>query len=208
MVDFLRAVPSFALAAFLIALIPGQGMAMVLRQALIGGRAYAYVSVLGNSTGLIVWGVASAVGLSAIFAESESAYLILKFIGVGYLLFLSAQTFWSLRNGGSKFGANLKNETKHRSAYLTGLTTNLTNVKATVFAVAVLPGFIPAEVDLRIGIIAMAGVWAVISASTYAVIVLAAHSASELLSSESARRRLTLVSAFGIAAMAVGLIFT
>lgn len=208
MFEFMQAVPSFALAAFLIALIPGQGMAMVLRQTMVGGRAVAFVSVLGNSSGLIVWGLGSAFGLSAIFVESEFAYSVLKFVGVGYLSFISIQTFLSLRNKSVPFSASGDVSPSLKSAYRVGLITNLTNPKAAVFALAILPGFIPKTVSVLNGIIGMSLVWAVVSFTTYAGVILTIHYSSELLSSEKARRRLTLLSAIGIAGMAIGLVFT
>ena len=203
--EILQAIPSFALAAFLIALIPGQGMAMVLRQTLVGGQRTALVSVLGNSSGLLVWGAASAVGLSAIFATSPAAYNALKFAGVAYLLFIAVQTAWSLRSGGSHFADAVAFAQSHTAAYRTGLITNLTNAKAAVFAVAILPRFVPAQSSVSIGVMVMAAVWAIVSGSTYFIIIAAIDKTSHLLDSDSARRKLTLISAIGITAMAVGL---
>ena len=64
---FLQALPGFMGTAFLLAMVPGQGVAMILRQSILGGRNAAIWSVLGNSSGLIIWGTLSSVGLSAIF---------------------------------------------------------------------------------------------------------------------------------------------
>jgi threonine/homoserine/homoserine lactone efflux protein len=101
--SLLRIVPPFALAALVIAMVPGQGVAMVLRQTIVGGAHCAYTSVLGNSVGLLVWGTLSAVGLSQVFERSHLAFNILKFAGVAYLSFLSVQTLFELRHGAAKF---------------------------------------------------------------------------------------------------------
>ena len=50
MIDLLKAFPPFFLAALLLAIVPGQGVAMVLRQSIIGGKRPAFYSVLGNSS--------------------------------------------------------------------------------------------------------------------------------------------------------------
>lgn len=55
--------PVFALTALVLAMVPGQGAAMVLRQSILGGARCAYFSVIGHAVGLIVWGATSAVGL-------------------------------------------------------------------------------------------------------------------------------------------------
>ena len=96
--SILQAIPGFALTALFLAMVPGQGVAMILRQTIIGGSRCAYLSVLGNTTGLITWGALSSVGLSTVFAHSHLAFNLLKFTGVAYLSFLSIQTLFELRN--------------------------------------------------------------------------------------------------------------
>jgi len=71
-------------------MIPGQGVAMVLRQSIIGGPKAAFLSSLGNCLGILIWSVSSAIGLSAIFTRSDTAYSILKWSGVLFLTFISA----------------------------------------------------------------------------------------------------------------------
>ena len=70
--------PSFILATTLLVMVPGQGVAMVLRQSIIGGPRAALLSSIGNCVGIVTWSISSAIGLSTIFTESETAYLILK----------------------------------------------------------------------------------------------------------------------------------
>lgn len=209
--QLLTAIPGFALAALLIVLIPGQGMAMVLRQTLVGGQRVAFLTVAGNSTGVVIWGAASAIGLSAIFATSPTAYNILKYTGVVYLLWVAGQTLWSLRGGsGGHFAVSDEAAAaiRSKSAYRTGLITNLTNAKAAVFAVAFVPRFVPEGSSVAVGVFVLCCVWALVSASTYSVIIAAIDRTSHLLSSVVARRRLAMVSAIGITFMAVGLMLS
>jgi threonine/homoserine/homoserine lactone efflux protein len=137
--------PSFILATTLLVMIPGQGVAMVLRQSIIGGPKAAFLSSIGNCAGILIWTVSSAIGLSAIFTESETAYLILKWSGVVFLTFVSAQTFLSLRKEFGKFDLENHVESTNWGSFRLGLITNLTNAKAAVYAVAFIPAFIPKE---------------------------------------------------------------
>ncbi|MEI6249656.1 MAG: LysE family transporter, partial [Actinomycetes bacterium] len=73
-------------------MVPGQGTAMLLRQAMTGGLRAALLSSLGTCAGLLIWASASAVGLSAIFVASPLAYNALRWAGALYLAFLSIQT--------------------------------------------------------------------------------------------------------------------
>jgi hypothetical protein len=46
--DLLKVIPAFALTALLLAIVPGQGVAMDLRQSLVEGKRAALISVLGK----------------------------------------------------------------------------------------------------------------------------------------------------------------
>ena len=80
--------PSFILATTLLVMIPGQGVAMVLRQSIVGGPKAALLSSIGNCAGILIWSISSAIGLSAVFTDSETAYSILKWSGVLFLTFI------------------------------------------------------------------------------------------------------------------------
>jgi threonine/homoserine/homoserine lactone efflux protein len=96
--ELLSAVPAFALTTLLLVMVPGQGVAMVLRQSILGGSKAAFFSALGNCAGILTWAISSAIGLSAIFASSHTAYSILKWSGVLFLVVVSTQTLFTLKN--------------------------------------------------------------------------------------------------------------
>jgi threonine/homoserine/homoserine lactone efflux protein len=209
MSEFLQVLPAFALTVLVIVAVPGQGVAMVLRQSILSGKEAAFYSVFGNTTGLIIWGVLSSVGLSAIFQASPLAFNILKWAGVGYLTILSIQTLFQLRNQAGKFefesGERAK---KFGPAFRIGITTNLTNVKAAVFSVGLVPQFVPKEFNLGWGIFLLTCIWAVISMSWYSLMITIVDKSSKWIQKPQIRRALTAISAIGIAALAIGMAFT
>jgi len=207
MLQLLKVIPAFALTALLLAIVPGQGLAMILRQSIVGGRRAAFTSVAGNSSGLLVWGAASAVGLSQVFAHSQTAYNILKYAGVAFLTFLSAQTLWTLRHAYGKFDYDGSAKIGLGPAYRLGLLTNLTNVKAAVFAVAFIPQFVPRDFSLGWGIFILACVQASVSSSWYIFLVHIVDKASVQLAKPKVRRALTAFSAAGIMVLAATLLF-
>jgi len=208
MTSLLKVIPAFAATALLLAVVPGQGVAMVLRQSLVGGKSAARYSIIGNSTGLLIWGTLSAVGLSAIFAKSHTAFSVLKYAGVAFLTFLSLQTLWQLRKEFGKFDFDSGAKTSFGGAYRLGLITNLMNVKAAVFAVAFIPSFVPKHFSLGWGIFILACVQATVSTSWYMTLVAAVNKASVFLARPAVRRSLTAVSAIGIMFLAIALAFT
>lgn len=207
-IQLLQITPAFALTALLLAIVPGQGVAMVLSQSLIGGRRAAFSSVLGNSTGLLIWGAMSGIGLSAIFARSHFAFNALKYIGVLFLLALAVSTLLQLRKESGKFDIQLGAKTNRWAAYRLGLFTNLTNVKAAVFAVAFIPQFVPHKFSLGVGIFLLACVQASVSFTWYLFLILAVDRSSVFLARPKVRRILTGVSAAGIILLAVGLLLS
>ncbi len=208
LLGLLKVVPAFALTALLLAIVPGQGVAMVLRQSIVGGKRAAITSVLGNSSGLVVWGVASAIGLSEVFAHSRTAYNVLKYAGVAFLVFLSIQTLLTLRNEHGKFDIKGGAKLGLGPAFRLGLLTNLTNVKAAVFAVAFIPQFVPKDFSLGLGIFILACVQATVSTTWYVFLVSAVDRASVALAKPKVRRALTGLSAGGILFLAMTLLLT
>ena len=189
-------------------MVPGQGMAMAMRQTILGGTRTALWSIFGNSSGLVVWGAASAVGLSAIFRDSPLAYAILKWCGVAFLVWLALQTAWQLRNVSGKFEIDTSGpavNTSPLAAYRVGLFTNLTNVKAAVFAVAFLPAYVPAGTSIGVGVFILGCIWAAVSLSWYVLLIAGMSRASVWLAKPKVRRALTGVSAVGLLALAIGL---
>ncbi|MEI7541554.1 MAG: LysE family translocator [Actinomycetes bacterium] len=203
--SLLGVIPAFALTALLLAMVPGQGVAMILRQSLVGGSRAATYSVLGNSGGLIIWGAASAIGLSAIFARSPIAFSILKWAGVIFLVGLSIQTLWELRKESGKFEVSGKAKTSFLPALRLGLITNLTNVKAAVFAVAFIPQFVPKDFNLGWGIFILSCVQSATSMAWYFSLIAVVEKSSAVLSRPKVRRILTAISAGGILVLALGL---
>ena len=203
--NLVSVIPAFALTALLLAMVPGQGVAMILRQSLVGGSRAATYSVLGNSGGLVIWGAASAVGLSAIFARSPFAFSVLKWAGVIFLVGLSIQTLWELRKESGKFEVSGKAKTSFFSALRLGLITNLTNVKAAVFAVAFIPQFVPKDFNLGWGIFILSCVQSATSMTWYFSLIAVVEKSSAVLSRPKIRRILTAISAGGILILAIGL---
>jgi threonine/homoserine/homoserine lactone efflux protein len=198
-------IPAFVLATVLLVMVPGQGVAMVLRQSILGGSKAAFLSAIGNCVGILTWATSSAIGLSAIFAQSQTAYSILKWVGVSYLVFVSLQTLFALRHEFGKFDLESKSEVSNGASFRLGLITNLTNVKAAVYAVAFLPAFVPSNFSLAWGILIFGSIWAFISILWNIFLIWTVKKSSLYIQKPAVRRTLTAISALGIMGLAIGL---
>jgi threonine/homoserine/homoserine lactone efflux protein len=124
------------------------------------------------------------------------------------LTFLALQTLWSLRNEFGKFDYEGTAKTGVGAAFRLGLITNLTNVKAAVFAVAFIPQFVPKDFNLGWGIFLLSIVQALTSASWYAFLISMIGRATTVLARPKVRRGLTAFSALGILFLAATLLLT
>jgi len=187
-------------------MVPGQGTAMLLRQAMTGGVRSVLLSALGTCAGLLIWASASAIGLSAIFVASPLAYNALRWAGALYLAFLSIQTLIELRKRRPHFTVDSQGGRAGFLAFRLGLTTNLLNVKAAVFSVAFIPQFVPHGFPIVRGILTLGLVQAAVSFLWAAFLGTSISRATEMLASERARKILTLVSAIGFLILSLSLL--
>lgn len=172
--------------AGLLTLVPGIDTALVLRSSLTRSRAYAFSTAVGISTGAMVWGVAAAVGVSALLAASELAYRALTLAGAAYMVWLGASLLWKSRKGaapGTAAAAALSAPARDSlfKGWLTGAGTNLLNPKVGVFYIATIPQFIPAGTSpLLVGVV-LAGVHCVLTMAWFALLIFGTGYASRWL---------------------------
>jgi threonine/homoserine/homoserine lactone efflux protein len=168
-VDVTQALLSFAVVAGLLTLVPGVDTALVLRSAIARSRPFAFATALGITTGLMAWGIAAAVGVSALLAASELAYRILTMAGAAYMVWLGASLLWKSRTSGpgaaegpAAVGLPAPSGHQFLRGWLTGTGTNLLNPKVGVFYIATIPQFIPPGTSpLMMGVL-LAGVHCVL----------------------------------------------
>ena len=165
---------SFALIAGLLTIVPGLDTALVLRSAISQGRRHAYAVALGINTGAIVWGVAAAVGASALLAASTHAFTALKLAGAAYMLWLGVSLLLTTFRKTTAIAADeveLPAGSSLARSWLKGAATNLLNPKVGVFYMAVIPQFIPDGVSpLWMGV-ALAGVHNLLGLAWFTLII-------------------------------------
>lgn len=171
------AVAGFGLIALLLTITPGLDTALVLRAAITRSRRDAFATAVGVIGGVLAWGAAAAVGVSALLAASTVAYDVVRLVGAAYMLWLGGRILWrAIRHSavapdeagaGGSVGA-------WRSARA-GLFTNLLNPKVGAFYVSALPQFLPAgSSPLGVGLL-LAAVHALLSLVWFATLILGAR---------------------------------
>ena len=96
---------AFLIAALVLAITPGPGIAYVVARTVAGGRAEGLASCVGTGIGGLLHVLATAVGLSLLVVQSAAVFNLIKILGAAYLIYLGLRML--LRLGGlfgQKFG--------------------------------------------------------------------------------------------------------
>jgi threonine/homoserine/homoserine lactone efflux protein len=115
-------------------------------------------------SGLLVWAVSAALGLTELLRVSRLGFDIVRFVGAAYLIWLGVTSLGLVRRKHADRGhVSLAIRARPAPAgwgpvYLNGLLSNLCNPKIGVFFVAFLPGFIPARVPATLFTLGL-GLW-------------------------------------------------
>ncbi|WHT19330.1 LysE family translocator [Crossiella sp. CA-258035] len=195
----------FVLTCLAVVVAPGPSLAVIVNQALRAGRTTGLATIAGNTSGLVFWAAASALGLTALVRTSEVAFVVLKVVGAAYLCFLGVQTLLRSRRH-LREQADLaagERPTGLWPAYRAGLLANLANPKAAALYLALLPQFLPAEGSVLTGTAVLAVVQMAISAGWYGLVVLAVSTVRRVLSKPVVRARLDQVSGLVLVGMGV-----
>ncbi len=169
--------PLFVAAGLLLNLSPGPDMALIAsRSATLGFRAGA-AAALGVGAGCGVHIAAAALGLSALLAGSERAFLLLRWLGAAYLLWLGAG-LWRQRAVAAPAAAAAlpgsgpadatpaapgspaatgQGGSGWRGPFVQGFLTNALNPKVALFFLAFVPQFIDAAVANKAPVFVLLG---------------------------------------------------
>ena len=134
---------SFVAAVAVLVIVPGPNTFLILTHSLSGGRAAGLATVLGVETGTLVHTTAAAFGLSAILSTSALAFLVVKYVGAAYLVYLGLQALRSGTRGLAASPSPVPITTSR--AYGRAVLTNVLNPKVAMFFLAFLPPFIHPE---------------------------------------------------------------
>jgi len=172
----------FLLAALVLAVTPGPGIAYVVARTAAGGRAEGLASCVGTGLGGLLHVGAAALGLSVLLAQSAVAFSLVKYIGAAYLVYLGIRLLLSAVPA-------VKVEAKPtgpRRALMEGILVEALNVKTALFFLAFLPQFLVEGASTAAQLVVMGTICVLFNTL---VDVAAVVGAARLLASEATGRR-------------------
>ena len=183
---------AFAIAAVVLAITPGPGIAYVVARTVAGGRSEGLASCFGTGVGGMFHVLAAALGLSLVIAQSALAFNLVKYVGAAYLVYLGIRMLMRKESGLSVAATPAQGA---RRSFLEGIVVEGLNVKTALFFLAFLPQFVSPADPLPLQLVLLGSIC--VGLNTL-VDVIAVFAAERLLHSSSARelraRMLTRVS--------------
>jgi threonine/homoserine/homoserine lactone efflux protein len=132
---------AFALVALVLIVIPGPNVLFVISRSLMLGRTAGVATAFGGQAGVYTQVVAVAFGVGALVERSVALFALIKLAGAAYLVYLGVQSIRHRRS----LRAALERPAEARTVariLRDGFVVGLSNPKAIVFFVAVLPQFV------------------------------------------------------------------
>jgi threonine/homoserine/homoserine lactone efflux protein len=178
---------AFLLAAIVLAITPGPGLAYVVARTVAGGRAEGLASCVGTGLGGLLHVLAAALGLSLLVAESAVAFNLVKYLGAAYLVYLGLRMLLSRQ---AAFSAAPVAAQGARRAFAEGIVVEALNVKTALFFLAFLPQFVVPSEPLIPQLVLLGSICVALNTLVDVVAVLGAHRLVHSGAARAARARL------------------
>lgn len=194
----------FISSAIIFILTPGIDTVFVLNRTLKNGRMAGILSAIGVATGVLVHTLFATLGFASILAKSATAFMVIKYLGAVYLIYLGVMAIKNALNA-KNYQINAEaNPKPAKNAYLMGLLTNVLNPKVALFFLAFFPQFIQAEqLASATPYLFLGGLYSLFSAIWLVLLAVIGAMFIGYLQSVKARRSMDSVS--GVAFIGLGL---
>lgn len=167
-------------AALVLFVVPGPAVLYIVTRSVTQGRRAGLVSVLGIHVGSLVHIAAAVVGLSALVLASATAFTVVKWAGVVYLVYLGVRTLVArdeqFSDDATPTGRSMAN------VFWQGVFVNVLNPKTAVFFIAFVPQFVdPAAGSTTTQILVLGALFVAAGMVSDGIYALAAGSLGERL---------------------------
>ena len=178
---------AFLIAATVLAITPGPGIAYVVARTVAGGRAEGLASCIGTGLGGMLHVLAAAVGLSLVVAQSAIAFTLVKYLGAAYLVYLGVRMLMRRQADAAVPAVSAQGA---RRALTEGIVVEALNVKTALFFLAFLPQFVAPAEPLVPQLVLLGSICVALNTLVDVIAVLAAQRLLDAGAARAARARL------------------
>lgn len=183
----------FCTALFIAAGSPGPGLAAIVARVLGHGPRGAIMFTVGVAFGDVVWLTLAICGLAVLAQSFHVVFLVVKWVGVAYLLYLAWQ-MWTAPDEARDLAVDTRQESQI-TLFLAGLAVTMGNPKVMVFYLALLPTFLDLSTISLLGYLELVAVTLLVLAVVFGAYVGLAARARQMFTSRSALRMMNRGSA-------------
>ena len=170
---------AFAIAASVIILIPGPTVMMLVGYGLAKGRGIALFTMPGVALGNLLAITLAFAGVGALLAASATAFMIVKWVGAAYLIWLGIGLWRAKPEAPGEGQAHQRQRPKR--IFLHAFAVTALNPKSIAFFMAFLPQFVSSEAPLLPQYLILTLTWVAVSAIFDSIYALAAGIARETI---------------------------
>ncbi|WP_168385750.1 LysE family translocator [Erwinia amylovora] len=116
---------------------PGPDFFLIVKNAARYRRSAAMMSALGVNCAVATHMAYCVAGLAVVITTTPWLFMLLKYAGAAYLIYIGIQALMSRGNGKINFNNGVQEETSLKKAFLQGYLCNLLNPKATLFFLSI-----------------------------------------------------------------------
>ena len=174
----------FAAVYFAAVATPGPGVAALIARVLGPGLKGVAPFIAGYFVGDMIWLMLAATGLAVVAKTFAGVFVVIKFAGAAYLLYLA----WRMATGPAAVGEAPMEATRGWRAFLSSLSLTLGNPKVMVFFLSIMPLVVDVRTLSALALFELALVCGVVISATLTLYALAANRARHLLRSTRAMR--------------------
>ncbi|WP_404343770.1 LysE family translocator [Pseudoalteromonas mariniglutinosa] len=135
-------IPTF----FFVSITPGMCMTLAMTLGMSVGVRRTLWMMMGEVIGVALVAVAAVVGVASVMLNYPNVFVILKWVGGAYLIYLGVN-MWHAK-GAISIGANAHSDVRRRQLFSQGFVTAIANPKGWAFMISLLPPFINIEYNL------------------------------------------------------------
>jgi len=181
---------AFSAAMFLLAITPGPGVIATISRALASGFNNAAFVVLGIVLGDIIFLLLAIFGLSAIATILGDFFVVVKYLGGLYLLFLGYKI---LTSKDEETELKAVEELSWKKNFSTGLLITLSNPKVILFYLGFLPTFVNLQALTFFDILIISGIVTIVLGGVMLVYAYTASKTRKLFKNKKSKRKINLV---------------
>ncbi len=182
---------------------PGPGVAAVIARSLANGTRGAPAFIAGFLVGDLIWFAFAATGLAALAQSAQAVFVVVKYAGAAYLLFLAYKLWTAPAVAAADQAPDLERGQKPFQLFLGSLALTLANPKTMVFFLALLPTVVSLEQLTLLGFLEMVVAISILLPLTLGAYVLLADRARRVFKSAAAVRRINRGTGAAMACAAV-----